>query len=305
MVTTLVACLLALLKFCCPEQFEHFNVWTALELAIVFSFLLVYYVVPACMVLAAAHWLVVRSARSGRQVRWFGLNWLTWLAGSAVCSSFLHYSIVAAKYHECGWPLEYYYLNRFGSERWFSWPALLGDFVIWLSVLACTCFVVERWVRRVERRDFLQKRAFLFLSLDFVVVIWMSNTDRFWWVEWYEYYAWLFSTAATIYVIEVLTVRHWKAVPKFSLLAATIAGTPFWFVLSPLVPQQSLLVAGFSLVAGAFAAIAVDACFRILTHHDKGALRFVDPACGEHVASFPMWAVGIAGILGGFALIYI
>ena len=65
LVTTLVACLLALLKVFCPEQFEHFNVWTAIELAIVLSFLLAYYVVPACMVLSVAHWLVVRSGRLG------------------------------------------------------------------------------------------------------------------------------------------------------------------------------------------------------------------------------------------------
>ena len=61
--TTLVACLLALLKYCYPEQIDHFNIWSALEIALVSSFLLVYVVVPACMALTAAHWLVVRSAQ--------------------------------------------------------------------------------------------------------------------------------------------------------------------------------------------------------------------------------------------------
>ena len=93
--TTVVACLLALLKCCYPDRV---NVWIAVELAIVSLFTLAY-VVPACMVLTAAHWLVIRSARSWRRFRWFGLHWLTWLAICAVGGPFLHYLIVAINYN--------------------------------------------------------------------------------------------------------------------------------------------------------------------------------------------------------------
>ena len=121
-------------------------------------------------------------------------------------------------------------------------------------------------------------------------MIWIASTHRF--DEWNDYFAWLFGIAATVY-----TFIASKAVPKISLLAGTIAGAPFWLLLS--VPGlDPLHAAGVSLVAGASTAAAVDACFRILTHHDKAAQRSVDSACGEHVANFPMWAVGIVGIIG-------
>ncbi len=262
------------------------------------SFLLVYVVVPACMALTAAHWLVVRSARSGRRVRWLGLHWLTWLAGCAAGGPFFHYSIVAAKHHEYGWPWGYYSVDGFSRTWCFHCLALVGDLAIWLTVLPSTAFVVEQWTRRVEQRAFLQKRAFLVLLLVIAAMIWIASNHRI--DEWYEYSAWLFGLAATVCTFIVS-----KAVPKISLLVGIVAGAPFWFVLSPLVRQEPQLVAGLSLVAGAFAAIAVDACCRILTHHNKDTLRFVDPACGEHVAGFPMWAIGIVGIIGGLALIYV
>ncbi len=297
--TTVVACLLALLKCCYPDRV---NVGIVVELAIFSLFSLVYYVVPACIVLTAAHWLVVRCARSRRRSRWFGLHWLTWLAACAVGGPFLHYLIVTINYYYEGYGLpSESYVEDFRLAWRFHWPTLVGGLAVWLTVLASTAFVVERWIRRVEQRVHLQKRVFLFLSLVVAIMIWISR-DWSWEPDSCDYYAWLFGLAGTIYAIEVLTVRHWKSVPKFSLLAGILAGAPFWFALSPL--QEPRLAAGLSLVAGAFAATVVDAGCRILMHRDKGPVRFIDAACGERVAVFPMWAVGIIGIGGGLLLLY-
>ncbi len=297
--TTVVACLLALLKCCYPDRVE---VGSAVGLAIVFLFSLVY-VVPACMVLTAAHWLVIRSASSARRFRWFGLHWLTWLAVCAIGGPFLHYLIVTINYYYEGYgrPSESY-VEDFRLAWRFHWPALVGGLAVWLTVLASTAFVVERWIRRVERRVFLQKRAFLFLPLVIAVMIWISNTDRSCEPDWCDYYSWLFGLAGMIYAIEVLAVRHWNAIPKISLFAGTVAGAPFWFALAPL--QEPQLAAGLSLVAAAFAATVIDAGRRDLVHRDKGVIRFVHPAYGEHVAVLPMWALGIIGIGGGLALLY-
>jgi len=301
--TTVVACLLALLKCCYADRLNMFAV--RLVIASLFSLA---YVVPSCMVLTATHWLVVRSARSTPRFRWFGLHWLTGLAVCAIGGPFLHYSIVAIHYYDAyGWPLEYYVEGSQLAWR-FHWPALVGDLAVWLTVLASTAFIVERWIRRVERRVFLQKRAILFLSFVVAIMIWILNTDWSCEPEWYDYYAWLFGIAATVYtfidvLVEGMLVRHWKAVPKISLLAGILGGMPSWFALAPLL-QDPRLVAGFSLLAGSLAATAVDAGGRDLMHRDKGAIRFVHPAFGEHLTVFPMWAVGIIGIGGGLALLY-
>jgi hypothetical protein len=260
------------------------------------------------MVLTVAHWLVICSARSGRQFRWFGLHWLTWLAVCAVGGPFLHYSIVTIKdYAAYGWPLEYYVKNSQFACR-FHWPALIGDLAVWLTVLASTAFVAERWIRRVEQRVFLQKSAFFLLSLVVATMIWILNADWPREPEWYDYYAWLLGIAAVAYafivvIFEVFILRRWKGFPKGSLLVGALAGAPVWFALSPL-PLEPRLVIGLSLVAAAFAATVLDAGRRDLTHRDKGAQRFVNSAYGEHIATLPMWVVGIIGIGGGLVLIY-
>ncbi len=130
--TTVVACLLALLKCCYPDRV---NVWIAVELAVVSLFTLAY-VVPACMALTAAHWLVIRPARSWRRFRWFGLHWLTWLAICAVGGPFLHYLIVAINYNVMGYgrPSEYYVEDLQLAWR-LHWPALVGGLAAWLTVL--------------------------------------------------------------------------------------------------------------------------------------------------------------------------
>lgn len=307
--TTVVACLLAVLKGWYPDQL---NSWNALALAIVSLFLLVY-VVPACMVLTAAHWLVVRSARSGRPYRWFGLHWLTWLAVCAVGGPLLHYMALAPTglmflpgstlENEYGWPFNYSGECNGFPLRCFTPAALVADLVVCLAITAATGFVVERWARRVERRVPMRKVAFVAAALAVIVTIWIVRTDQSTRPNWYDYYSCVFGLAATILAIEVLTVRHWKAVPKLSLLAGTLAGAPVWFTLSPLLLQPRL-ASGLSLVTAAFAVTVVDAGYRDLMHRDRGAIRFVHPACGEHVAVLPMWSVGVIGIGVGLVLLY-
>ena len=252
--TTVVACLLALLRWCYGDRLK---LWVAVDLWIEFSFLLVYYVVPACIVLTVAHWLVVRSGRSGRRSRWFGLHWLGWLAVLAVGGPFLHYSIFAAKFGTYGWPLNYTDFDRFSRQWRFDWPSLVVDLAVWLTVVASTAFVVERWIRRVELRVVLQKRAFVFLPLVVAITIWISNENWSREPAWYDYYPCLLGLAAAVCTfllapVEGIIVRHWKAIPKISLLAGVLAAAPVWFALGALsrAPVCSGLFAGGRSVFG-------------------------------------------------------
>jgi len=69
-------------------------------------------------------------------------------------------------------------------------------------------------------------------------------------------------------------------------------------------PDNILLEAGLSLVAGATVAAVIDGGRRLLARNSNGAFRFIRTDCGEHVAFVPMRAVGIAGVFLGFAIAY-
>jgi hypothetical protein len=83
--TTFTACVLGAMKWRFPSaNYEMLAAYSLVELR---------WLGPVCLALTAAHWLVVRSARSRRQWRWFGLHVLTWtwIAVLAVGIPCLHY----------------------------------------------------------------------------------------------------------------------------------------------------------------------------------------------------------------------
>ena len=288
--TTLVACICSLLKWFNPSA-NYFSMAVA---AIVLSswFALAFF--PACMVLMVAHWLVLRFARC----RWI----LTWIAVCAVGVLCLHF-VVSDVYRHNGWPWKYDFQSQSGSNAQFNPFAFVGDWMVWLAVVPATGFVVARWARRVQERVTFTNVSFLAAVVALTVPIWTLSWDQWFGPQWYEYYAWYFGLAATIYAIEVLTVRHWKATPKISVAAGFAAGSACWFVSSPLLLDNNV-VTGLSLVAGAAVAAAVDAGYRLMAHRDRGVSRFVRPDCGEHFAVLPAWIVSIVGIAGGLALAY-
>lgn len=296
--TTGVACILGLLKWFFPQA----NcVWYAAAIVSEASWLAVVFF-PACLMVIAAHGLVVRPVAVQRRSRWLGLHWLAWLAVCFAGGPLLHYSIFTSSYGVLGWPLRYDNTNHFSWSA-FNLPALVGDLAVCLAVTAATGFVVERWVFRVELHAPLRKRALSAAALAVLFRIWLLYMDQSRQPEWYDYYSWFFGPMAAIYATEVLTARHWNKIPKTSLLAGIAVGAPLWIILAPLLADDRF-VAGLSLQAGACAVTMVDAGRRTLMHRDQGSLRFIRPDCGEHVAVLPMWAVGLIGIAGGLALAY-
>ncbi len=311
--TTIVACYFAALKCLILGRGVAWPVEAWLMLAyyrlIVARILLIDYFFPISIVLTAAHWLVMRSYAAGRQYRWLGLHWLTWIAVCAVGGPCLHYAIFTDEY---GWPLQYYGsisysavpLNSSSSAvPRFNWPSLVGDIVVWLAATAATAMVVEGWIRRVQRRIPMRQFAIFAAYFAFAGAFWILNADDSFRLDWYDYYSWFFGLTATFFATQVLTVCHWKAIPKISLLTGIGIGGALWFILSPLLLNDRL-AAGLSLVAGAIAAAAVDAGHRVAAHGDRGVVRLVRRDCGEHAAAIPIWAVAIAGIIFGLAMVY-
>ena len=297
--TTIVACLLAVWKtyYRC-----EIDVWTLWSLLIIAGIILFEYVVPACLVVTAAHWLVVHSVAAGRYRRWLGLHWLTWIAVFAVGGPCLYGSIIAGDSSR-GWPLEYY-LGDSWVGRHHDGFAFFGDLLLWHAMTIGTGFVVEDWIRRVEREKPMRKAAFLAMALAFVAATWILIASDSLTRSLYYRYPCYFGLFAVIYASPALSVRYWKAIPKRSLFAGIGLGVPLWFVLMPLLADDHL-VTGLSLVAGSIVAAAVDAVYRLVAHRERGISRFVRPDCGGHIAYVPGWAFGIAGIIGGLLLVHL
>ena len=309
----MIACGLSAIKIYALDSHGH-----VFE-CIVFRLLgLLSYGVPAGLVLIAAHWAVVRSAMSARRCRWLEVHWLSWLAVVAVGGPLLHYSLMATTYavypgipissapvNTWGWPLTYSHMDGplYSLTGPFSPLALPVDVVIWLAITVATAFVVERWVRRVEQKIPMRPTAFYSFLFVACAVIWVLNNDHSWRPPWYDYLFWLLGMAGTVYAAEVLILGRLNFVARIGLVIGLCVGIPLWFALSHPIPDCGLLK-GFALTAGAFAAAAVDAGYRLLSHPDKGAARFVRRDCGGCVAAAPLWIVATAGAIGGVLLIY-
>jgi hypothetical protein len=307
--------LLGLFRFYHPNE----GILSAIDLFVPVPLLV--YVLPGCLIVIAAHRMVVLSARSARRRRWLGIHWLTWLAAVAVGGPLLHYSMFTATgwwlgathevrdFHPAfGWPFEYSGQYRGLGIRCFSPSAFVADTVVWLTIVASTIFVVERWVRRVEQGVPMQKRAILYAALAVGIMIWILNTDQSFRPEWYDACSWLLGIASTIYAAEVLIVGNWKLVvrqfnliAKISLLAGICVGIPLWLAVLWLLRDPSLAMA-FSLLAGGLVASAVDAGYRLLSHRDAGISRFIRPDCGGCAAVVPMWTIAMTGVIGGLVL---
>lgn len=229
--TALVACLLGTLKFYDSRllSWGFFLNLTLLSLP-----RLLVYVVPLGLTIIAAHWIVVRSANSGRQRRWIRLHWLTWLAGVAVAGPWLHYSLfthtgytyvssekaaVLLTMEAYGWPFEYLgALGRSPEDRLYAaangFPVrcfhplpLVANILASCAIIGAVGFVVEGWIRRVERGIQMRPRAIVVAVLLVCVLSWdLSHWGPFG-PRWYDCPSWLFGIAAMLYTILILVVR--------------------------------------------------------------------------------------------------
>lgn len=229
--TTLVACLLGTLKFY-DSRLISWGFFLNLILLVLPRWLV--YVVPLGLTIIAAHWIVVRSASSARQRRWIGVHWLTWLAAVAVAGPLLHYSLFThtgytyaasekaaglLTMEAYGWPFEY--LGEFGHSpedrlraatdgfpvRCFHPLPLVADILASFAIIGSVGFVVERWIRRVERGTPMRPRTIAVAVLVVCTLVWTLNHDESFRPRWYDCPSWLFGIAAVIYTIQILAVR--------------------------------------------------------------------------------------------------
>jgi hypothetical protein len=231
--TAVTACFLALFKCFNPDFGSCQNAvqiaWCALRCILLLSQVLVYTVPLACTATAAQR-AVVLSAGSRRRSRWAGIHWLTWLVAALVSGATVHYSafshtwyahvgshktigsIMLASY---GWPLTYRAQNNgcCGSDSalmedgfplaMFQPAGLLADAAVWLAIVAATGLIVERWVRRTERRTPMKPASILATAVVVGGVYCALKIDESFRPEWYDYPFWLFGIACTILAVEV------------------------------------------------------------------------------------------------------
>jgi hypothetical protein len=260
---------------------------------------------PMCLVLAAAHWLVTRLARSRWRWRWMGLHILTWAVLLPVGLLYLRHSIFTESYGEVyGWPLLFYGCRDVYYPLFFHWPSLAGDIVTWLAITCASGTVIEGWVRKVERQVPTRVSAVFAFGIGVICTVWLFVAiDAFGLKpKQYDFYPCFFGLVWLIFAIEVLPVRHWRVFPKMSLLPAIGIGGLLWVILSPRLVDDRL-VAGLSITAGAIVAMAVDGLYRLAAHRDRGVARFVQPDCGEQLV-LPIWTVGLVALILGMAMIY-
>ena len=184
-----VACSIGLLELYIAGG--SFPLWFYAMLVCVIAEILVY-ITPVFSIAAVAHWLVVRSACSERRRRWFGLHWLTWLTLVAFVCSFLHYCLITQtgyagtpySWYAYGWPYQFRNAppEADGSGligflvSSYSPLKLIADISIWLTTIAMTGFVIERWVRRVERG--VRTHPVMILALVLVVGFMISGSGK-------------------------------------------------------------------------------------------------------------------------------
>lgn len=191
-------------------------------------------VVPLGVTVIAAHWIVVRSARSARQPRWIRLHWLTWLAAVAVGGPLLHYSLFThtgytyaasekaaflVPMEAYGWPVEYVselghspedrlYAAAYGLPlRCFHPLPLVANILASCAIIGSVGFVVERWIRRVERGTPMRPGAIAVAVLLVCTLIWSLNHYGPFRPRWYDRPSWLLGIAAIIYAIQILAFR--------------------------------------------------------------------------------------------------
>ena len=216
-----VACLLGLIKYFEPNQWNM--IFVAL-IALLFARMFAYVVPIACLVVAA-HWTVVRSAKSQRRCRWAGIHWLTWLTVAFVAGTVMHYSVFMSDWGQrYGWPLTYQaqsdrdcwhaseFLSALFPMGFLKATALIADLLVWLMIVAATGFVVERWVRQIEQ-GIPTRLAALFLAgtVLFGGIICTSELTLPCWPEWYDFPFWLFGIACTIFAVELAPLHLLRA----------------------------------------------------------------------------------------------
>jgi hypothetical protein len=220
-------------------SFVEFNtggsggLWKYLELFCFCAQWLIY-VTPILLVVTAARWLVLRSADSQRRCRWPGIHWLTWLALTAFTVSFLHYCLFThtgytsapgthkgsvLQIEAYGWPFRFMgewdrpiaVRLRYAEDGYaiscFRPLALSVDVPVWLVVITLTGFVIERWIRRVERGVQMHPGVILAVVVVVAIMICVLGKDESFRPKWYDYPSWLFGIACSMYAICVLIIR--------------------------------------------------------------------------------------------------